>query len=92
MALIGLGIGLLVVTNFHNLVIPVWDVAFILAGAPLWALVTSAFVAGSTPVRRASDFWEAGLFGRFAITASYCACAALAWGIALALLFGTPVR
>jgi hypothetical protein len=92
MALVGLGIGLLIVTNLHNRTIPAWDVALILVGGTLLALVTSTFVTGSSQVKLASDFWEAGALGRFAIAASFCACASLFWGMALAIMFGTLVR
>jgi hypothetical protein len=92
MAFVGLGMGLLIVTNSGHRVLPAWLVPIIIAGGTLLSWVTGTIVAGSSIPVKNTQFWETGALGWFATTAAFGACAALAWGMLLSVAFGTIVR
>ena len=89
MAVVGLLIGVLMVANTGKRVLEPWAPPLLIVGGTFLGWVAGTFANSSSIPRRNAEFWETGALGRIATTASFAACASLAWGMLVWLAFGS---
>jgi hypothetical protein len=92
MAVVGLVVAVLVVGNTGRLVVQPWVAPLIIVGGTFFGWVAGTYVSASSVPAKNADFWETGAIGRLSTTASFAACASLAWGMLLSVAFGSIVR